>query len=138
MNRPRVLLADNHPMFLAVLRTLVEAECEVVRMAVYRPIGEVLSSPRRKTWRHGRHVVPDLGRSRTASTHYPAAVFSLDALNLLVPGSCWPELNGGLRGAGESRAVRPARSIRRDRDRGLRCGVMEMRHRSSVGRAAVL
>jgi DNA-binding NarL/FixJ family response regulator len=30
MNRPRVLLADDHPMFLAGLRSLVEAECEVV------------------------------------------------------------------------------------------------------------
>ena len=30
MNRPRVLLADDHPLFLAGLRSLVEAECEVV------------------------------------------------------------------------------------------------------------
>lgn len=30
MNRPRVLLADDHPLFLAALRSLVEAECEVV------------------------------------------------------------------------------------------------------------
>jgi DNA-binding NarL/FixJ family response regulator len=30
MNRPRVLLADDHPMFLAGLRTLVESECDVV------------------------------------------------------------------------------------------------------------
>jgi DNA-binding NarL/FixJ family response regulator len=30
MNRTRVLLADDHPLFLAALRALVEAECEVV------------------------------------------------------------------------------------------------------------
>jgi DNA-binding NarL/FixJ family response regulator len=30
MNRPRVLLADDHPLFLAALRALVEAECEVI------------------------------------------------------------------------------------------------------------
>ena len=30
MNRPRVLLADDHPLVLAALRSLVEAECEVV------------------------------------------------------------------------------------------------------------
>jgi DNA-binding NarL/FixJ family response regulator len=30
MNRPRVLLADDHPLFLAGLRPLVETECEVV------------------------------------------------------------------------------------------------------------
>ena len=30
MNRPRVLLADDHPLVLAGLRALVEAECEVV------------------------------------------------------------------------------------------------------------
>jgi DNA-binding NarL/FixJ family response regulator len=30
MNRPRVLLADDHPMFLAGLQSLVERECEVV------------------------------------------------------------------------------------------------------------
>jgi DNA-binding NarL/FixJ family response regulator len=30
VNRPRVLLADDHPLFLAGLRSLVEAECEVV------------------------------------------------------------------------------------------------------------
>ena len=30
MNRPRVLLADDHPLFLAGLGSLVETECEVV------------------------------------------------------------------------------------------------------------
>ena len=30
MNRPRVLLADDHPLVLAALRSLLEAECEVV------------------------------------------------------------------------------------------------------------
>jgi DNA-binding NarL/FixJ family response regulator len=30
MNRPRVLLADDHPLFLASLRSTLEAECEVV------------------------------------------------------------------------------------------------------------
>jgi DNA-binding NarL/FixJ family response regulator len=30
MTRPRVLLADDHPVFLAGLRTLLEAECEIV------------------------------------------------------------------------------------------------------------
>jgi DNA-binding NarL/FixJ family response regulator len=30
MNRPRVLLADDHPLFLSGLRSLVEPECEVV------------------------------------------------------------------------------------------------------------
>jgi DNA-binding NarL/FixJ family response regulator len=30
MNRPRVLLADDHPLFLASLRLTMEAECEVV------------------------------------------------------------------------------------------------------------
>jgi len=30
MSRPRVLLADDHPLFLAALRLLVEGECEVV------------------------------------------------------------------------------------------------------------
>jgi DNA-binding NarL/FixJ family response regulator len=30
MNRTRVLLADDHPLFLAALRALVEAECDVV------------------------------------------------------------------------------------------------------------
>jgi DNA-binding NarL/FixJ family response regulator len=30
MSRPRVLLADDHPMFLAGLRSLVESECEVI------------------------------------------------------------------------------------------------------------
>jgi DNA-binding NarL/FixJ family response regulator len=30
MNRPRVLLADDHPLLLAALCTLLEAECEVV------------------------------------------------------------------------------------------------------------
>ncbi|HEY6345207.1 MAG TPA: response regulator transcription factor [Bryobacteraceae bacterium] len=30
MTRPRVLIADDHPVFLAGLRTLLEAECEIV------------------------------------------------------------------------------------------------------------
>jgi DNA-binding NarL/FixJ family response regulator len=30
MTRPRVLLADDHPLFLAALRSLLETECEVV------------------------------------------------------------------------------------------------------------
>jgi DNA-binding NarL/FixJ family response regulator len=30
VNRPRVLLADDHPLVLAALRSLLEAECEVV------------------------------------------------------------------------------------------------------------
>jgi DNA-binding NarL/FixJ family response regulator len=30
MSRPRVLLADDHPLFLSGLRSLVEAECEVL------------------------------------------------------------------------------------------------------------
>ena len=30
MSRPRVLLADDHPLFLAGLRSLVESECEVI------------------------------------------------------------------------------------------------------------
>ena len=30
MKRPRTLLADDHPLFLAGLRTLLESECEVV------------------------------------------------------------------------------------------------------------
>jgi DNA-binding NarL/FixJ family response regulator len=33
MNRPRVLLADDHPLFLAGLRSLVESECDVVGTA---------------------------------------------------------------------------------------------------------
>ena len=30
MKRPRVVLADDHPLVLAGLRSLLEAECEVV------------------------------------------------------------------------------------------------------------
>jgi DNA-binding NarL/FixJ family response regulator len=33
MNRPRILLADDHPLVLAGLRTLVESECDVVGTA---------------------------------------------------------------------------------------------------------